>query len=274
VTRDERWVEVPGGRLWAMAEGDGPPIVLLHAGIVDAAVWEPFVPLLTRAGYRAIWFDARGYGRSETGDVEYRHADDLRAILDAFGTDRAALVGNSRGGMTALDLAVLEPGRVAALVMLGAGVGGLDLPMSPRDEAAEKRYIEIDGAGDLEALTDWELALWGAGVDQPVERLPAELRAFLRPMIAAANEDRQRGRQVSLDPPAAERLDRLTMPVLFVHGALDFTHTELAGRFLEERVPTARLVVMQGAAHMIAAEYPDETARLILDVVRPLGAFG
>ena len=236
-------------------------------------MWEPFVPLLTDAGYRTIRYDARGFGRSVTEDVEFSRVDDLLAVLDAFGVERAALVGNSQGGQIALDLAVSRPDRVAALVQLASGIGGLDVPMSPRDEAVEQRYEEIDAAGDIQALTDFELALWGAGVEQPVERLPADLRGFLRPMFEAANEGRPRGRQVPLDPPAAERLDRLTMPVLFVHGALDFSYVETFGRHLEANVPNARLVVMPGVAHLVAAEAPDETARLVLDLVRPLGDY-
>lgn len=271
---DERMITVPGGELFTAADGDGPPILLLHAGVVDSRVWEPFVPLLTGAGYRAIRYDARGFGRSNTEDVEFRRTDDLLAVLDAFGIERAALVGNSQGGQIALDFAVSHPERVAALVQLASGIGGLDVPMSPRDEAVEARYEEIDQAGDVEALTDFELALWGAGVEQPVERLSPDLRAFLRPMFAEANEGRPRGRQVPLDPPAAERLDRLTMPVLFAHGALDFSYVELFGRHLEANVPGARFVVIPGVAHLVAVEAPEETARLILDLIRPLGNFG
>jgi pimeloyl-ACP methyl ester carboxylesterase len=270
----ERTIRVPGGELYAVADGDGSPIVLLHAGVVDSRVWEPFVPLLTSAGYRAIRYDARGFGRSMTEDVEFRRVDDLLAVLDAFGAERAALVGNSQGGQIALDLAVTHPDRVAALVQLASGIGGLEVPMSPRDEAVEQRYEEVDQAGDVEALTDFELALWGAGVEQPVERLSPELRAFLRPMFADANEGRPRGRQVPIDPPAAERLDQLTMPVLFVHGELDFSYVELFGRHLEAHAPNARLVVLPRVAHLVAVEAPEETARLVLDLIRPLGDFG
>ena len=270
---DQRTIAVHGGSLFAASEGDGPPIVLLHAGVVDSRVWEPFVPLLTGAGYRTIRYDARGFGRSTSEDVEFRRVDDLLAVLDAFGVGRAALVGNSQGGQIAIDLAVTHPDRVAALVQLASGIGGLDVAMSPRDEAVEERYEVVDQAGDLEALTDFELALWGAGVEQPVERLSPELRAFLRPMFADANEGRPRGRQVPIDPPAAERLDQLTMPVLFVHGGLDFSYVELFGRHLEANVPNARLVVLPGVAHLVAVEAPEETARLILDLLRPLGDF-
>ncbi len=184
-------------------------------------------------------------------------------------------MGNSQGGQIALDLAVSHPDRVAALVQLASGIGGLDVQMSPRDEAVEQRYEEIDQAGDIEALTDFELALWGAGVDQPVERLPGEVRAFLRPMVRATNDaGRVFGRKAPLDPPAAERLDRLTMPILFVHGALDFSYVELFGRHLEANVPGARFVVVPGVAHLVAVEAPAEIARLVLDLVRPLGDFG
>lgn len=273
MTRQDRWVDVPGARLWVAADGDGPPIVLLHAGIVDARVWEPFVPLLARERYRVVWFDARGYGRSATDDVEFRRVDDLLAVLDALGIRRAALVGNSLGGITALDLAVFHPDRVAALILLGAGIGGHEVAMSERDQAVEQRYIEVDATGDLEALTDFELALWGAGVEQPVERLPTELRASLRPMIRAANEDHVRGREVRPDGAVVDRLEQATMPIAFVRGSLDFDTLATYGEAIVERAPDARLIVWPDVAHMIAVERPEETARLILDVVGPLGDF-
>ena len=72
-------------------------------------------------------------------------------------------------------------------------------------------------------------------------------------------------------PP--RRLDQLTMPVLFVHGALDFSYVETFGRHLEANVPNARLVVIPGVAHLVAVEAPDEIARLVLDLVRPLGDY-
>ena len=93
---DERTIPVPGGRLYSVAEGAGPPIVLLHAAVVDSRVWEPFVPPLTDAGYRTVRYDARGFGQSVTEDVAFSRVDDLLAVLDTFGVERAAVVGNSR----------------------------------------------------------------------------------------------------------------------------------------------------------------------------------
>src|SRR3989304_225204 len=66
----------------------------------------------------------RGGGRSTTDDVEYSNRADLRAVLDAFGIERAALVGNSRGAMICLDTILESPDRAIAFAWVGGGVGG------------------------------------------------------------------------------------------------------------------------------------------------------
>jgi pimeloyl-ACP methyl ester carboxylesterase len=66
----KRTVPVPGGQLHAVADGDGPPILLFHAWVADLRAWDPVVPLLVDAGYRAVRFDARGFGSSTTDDVD------------------------------------------------------------------------------------------------------------------------------------------------------------------------------------------------------------
>ncbi len=65
------WISVPGGRLQAVVDGDGPPLVLVHAGIVDLRSWDPLVPFLVDAGFRVIRYDTRGFGSSTTDDIAY-----------------------------------------------------------------------------------------------------------------------------------------------------------------------------------------------------------
>lgn len=60
----ERSIDVPGGALHAIDDGVGSPIMLLHAGNVDARAWTPVSDRLVRAGYRTVAFDRRGSGRS------------------------------------------------------------------------------------------------------------------------------------------------------------------------------------------------------------------
>ena len=96
----ERFVDVPGGRLFVVSEGDGPPLVLIHAGIADLRAWDALVPPLVAAGYQAIRYDMRGAGRTTTGDVEFSNRADVMAALDALypsGRVQAAFVLKLRG---------------------------------------------------------------------------------------------------------------------------------------------------------------------------------
>jgi 3-oxoadipate enol-lactonase len=113
--RVERYVEVPGGRLFAVSEGTGPPVVLIHAAIVDNRAWDDVAPGLVGGGYRVIRYDLRGFGRSTTQDVECSDRTDLLAVMDAFGARRAAVVGNSRGGNAEIGRASCRE-RVSVLV--------------------------------------------------------------------------------------------------------------------------------------------------------------
>ena len=97
--------------LWYDETGDGPPVVLLHEGVVDSRIWEPVVPLLADR-HRVIRYDQRGFGRSPMPDGPYSLVDDLVSVLDAAGVERAALAGASRGGNIALTAAVEHPERV------------------------------------------------------------------------------------------------------------------------------------------------------------------
>src|SRR5579859_1966178 len=124
MARMERMVPVPGGEVWADdSGGDGPPVVLLHPGIGDSTSWDPVLPRLTRR-YRVIRYDVRGYGRSPQPTVTYSLCRDLVAVLDHFGLARVPLVGCSMGGGTAISLALADPGRVSALVLLCPGITG------------------------------------------------------------------------------------------------------------------------------------------------------
>jgi 3-oxoadipate enol-lactonase len=268
-------VPVPGGRLSVVDVGDGPPILLLHAGIVDARAWEPLVPHLAAAGYRAIRFDARGFGQSATEDVEFSNRADVVAVMDALGLGQACLVGNSRGGQIAVDTAVEFPQRVAALVAIGANIGGYEPQPTPDEAALFEEMDRLEESADPETVVDSHLRLWVDGVGQPADRVPPAIREAVREMDRRiAEPGRVAGRPIRLVPPAAARLDTLTMPLLAIAGALDVSDVWATARHLERTCPNSRAVLLPNVAHMIALEAPEAVAALIVDLVRPLGRFG
>ena len=118
-------VRRPQASIYYETSGEGPPLVFAHGAGGNTLVWWQQVPHFARR-YRVLTFDHRGFGRSacEAGAETARHfAGDLAAVLDDAGIDRAALVCQSMGGWTGLQLARAMPARVAALVLSGTPAG-------------------------------------------------------------------------------------------------------------------------------------------------------
>lgn len=269
-----QFIEVPGGRLRVIDEGRGSPVVLVHAGIADLRSWDPVASLLVEAGLRTIRYDLRGHGLSETADVAFSNRDDLIAVLDAVGVDRAVVVGSSAGGQIALDTAVERPDRVAAVVGVAAGLGGFEPDITPEELALFEAMDRLESADepDADAIADFDVRLWVDGPGQPPDRVPSAIRELVRemdrPLYAAG---RVRGRPIPLRPPAADRLSALRCPVLAIAGSLDVSDAIATARHLEANAPDARAIVIPGVAHMVGLEVPDLLARTIVDFVAGLG---
>ena len=267
-----RLIPVPGGHLNVIIDGDGPPIVLIHAGIADLRAWDDLVPFLVAAGHRVIRYDCRGYGSSVTDDVAYSNREDLRAVLDATGVGRAVLVGNSRGAMIALDTILESPERAAGFVWVGGGIGGFEGETSADELAMFEAADAAETAGDVETQLDLEVRIWVDGVGQPTTRVPARIREAVREMNRPLLDPaRIAGTPIPLGSPANDHLGEIEVPVLAVVGALDVTDTRAAAVRLETSVRGARRVVIPDVAHMVGMEVPRQLADLIIEFVRPLG---
>jgi pimeloyl-ACP methyl ester carboxylesterase len=265
---------VPGGALTIFADGAGSPIVLLHAGVADSSSWDDAIPPLTAAGYRVIRYDARDYGYSFTEALEYSPREDLWAVLDAAGVQKAVLVGNSRGGSTAIDAALEQPDRVAALVLVGSGLNGFDGEGTAEEEAAfresetafrEARYLDV---------VEQKVRIWVDGIGQPADRVSPAVREHARAMLlSTASREGPIAKLRPLEPPASERLAQLTQPTLIVIGEYDTSIIHEIATLMAAQLPASRVVRMPNAAHMVGMEHPDTLASLIIEHVRALGAW-
>ncbi len=112
-----------GVQLVGELAGTGSPIVLLHGLTATRRYVVMGSRLLERSGHRVVAYDARGHGHSSpapasTGYTYRLLADDLRAVLDELGIERAVLAGASMGAQTALRFALDRPERVLALGLI------------------------------------------------------------------------------------------------------------------------------------------------------------
>lgn len=250
-------VEIAGGGLYYEVSGAGETVVLCHAGFVDSRMWDTQWEVL-RQRYRVIRFDMRGFGRSDAlaGPVVRRR--ELAALLDHLGVERAALVGCSLGGETVLDLALEEPTRVSALVIVSAVPDGFQMQGEPPAE-----LLAMFGAiaqGDLEAAAEWQNRLWVDGPFRTPAQVSPEVRAQVTHMshIALTNQTWSQSFPPAepLEPPAAPRLPALHVPALVVSGALDHPEVRRAADFMTAHIPGARQLVLDHSAHLPNMEQP------------------
>ena len=274
----ERFIDVPGGRLFVVDEGDGPPVVLLHAGIVDLRAWDAFVPHLVAGGY-----PGRPLRRPRLGPLHDRRRRVLEPGRPRRGPRRA---GDRPGGARRQ-----QPGRPDRL-RHGDRVPGprrrrrrrrgrprrLRGPPDPggdRPVRGEERLEEAEPK-DAEAIIALDTRGSGStGPGQPAGRAAAWIADQVRETgLLLAEPGHVFGRPIPLDPPAAERLADLRCPVLAVAGLLDVSDVAETARHLEANAPNARAEILPDVAHMIAMERPAELAALVVELPGPAPSLG
>jgi 3-oxoadipate enol-lactonase len=134
-------VERAGVTLAADVEGEGTPVVLLHGLTATRRYVVMGSRALERSGHRVAAYDARGHGRSSPApspdDYGYETlAEDLAAVIDSLGAERAVLAGASMGAHTIARLAVVAPERIAAAVLITPAFD----PEAPEDPASLARW--------------------------------------------------------------------------------------------------------------------------------------
>jgi pimeloyl-ACP methyl ester carboxylesterase len=264
VTDWQGYIEVPAGKIYAEADGDGPPVVFVHAGVAHLRMWDEQVAAL-RDAYRVIRYDTRGYGKTRVADdAPYSNYGDLGLVMDHFKVDTAHVAGLSRGAQIALDFAVNEPARTRSLIWVAGGVRGLDVPDDPRDEAVWHQTEELAKNKEWAKIVELETQLWTDGPEQPPTRVDPEVRRKMFQWNLESYSAEQEPSNVS-EPEfaAAQALDRLTMPVLAMWGDLDVTSTVKSGEWLAANLPGIRTRVFEGVAHMVNLERPGEFNQLV-----------
>jgi pimeloyl-ACP methyl ester carboxylesterase len=229
-TVELRGGEVDGLALHYVVEGrGGPPIILLHGLGGFAEYWRRTIPSLG-AGATVYALDLPGFGRSAKPPATYGpayFAGAIRGVMDALGIGRASLVGHSLGGALAVTFALMHPGRVERLALVGAVVPGFAYRLSWPARAAALPWLgEALSMGGCARLYKACLARCfhapaRAEVDFLVDsfygaRTSAEARAAFLSTV-------RRFRSECLDCAGdyGRALGTLEAPVLLIHGRQD-----------------------------------------------------
>jgi pimeloyl-ACP methyl ester carboxylesterase len=277
VDRETRYAKTADGvHVAYQVVGDGPVDMVFVMGWVTniEAMWdEPnFARFLDRLASfsRLILFDKRGVGLSDRvpedrlPDLETR-MDDVRAVMDAVGSERAVVFGVSEGGPMSMLFAATYPERSVALVLFGTAADfTVREPEYKEDPAAYLARTE-EMWGSL-ALARDEIADWGAPGHEFDERLVTWLASYMRkgasPGAAVALE--RMNRQIN----ATHALSSIHVPTLVIarEGDLDFPIDRV--RDMASRIAGAKLVELPGIEHFawVGDQAPilDEVERFVV----------
>ncbi|MBA2641524.1 MAG: alpha/beta fold hydrolase [Actinobacteria bacterium] len=244
--------------------GDGP-FDLVHvppfASHVELAWQVPGMAYLNRqlASFsRLIRFDKRGQGMSDrvsgAATLETR-MDDVRAVMDAVGSERAALLGTSEGGPMSVLFAATYPDRIWALVLAGSYARVLWAPDYPSGDREEEYRDYLDsvernwGNADRAARAAQRLA---PSADEEGQRaLATLLRQSASPGSAAAYA------RMNMEIDVRHVLSAIRVPTLVLNRSGDSSEIVGGSRYLAEHIPGARHVELPGSDHAIFAGDPD-----------------
>lgn len=272
---EERYVQALGVRTRYVEAGTGDPVVLIHGLGMSVASWRANIsPLSGKRHVLAV--DLPGHGYSEMPPERYSLKFGVRfmdAFLDAVGLARVSLVGESMGGLVALNYALEQPERVARLVLVDSGGLG-------REVALFLRVLSIPLLG--EALIDpglkgtrallrlllhrsnWHLITDDLVRDVAAARTrPGNKRALLAALRTGVNVWGQK-----TDFMLAARLPRLQAPLLTVWGAQDGVIPVSHAHRAHQAAPGSRLRVFDQCGHWPQMEKADQFNALINEFLR------
>lgn len=233
------------------------PIVLLHANTGNADSWAPNTPGLVTAGYRAIAFDRRGWGRSEadpaTGPQPGTVAEDLDALVDYLGVDRFHLVGIAGGGFVAYDYVLWRPDRLRSLVIVASG-GGIE----------DSELATLRARTQLPGFRSWPVEFREVSPGYMATN-PQGLEQWLE----IHHHSRQEG--APAQPLRTEitfaKLETIRVPALLMPGDQDLQTPPWVMRRQAAHIPNVEFVIVPEAAHSLNWEQPQAFNRETLSFI-------
>jgi pimeloyl-ACP methyl ester carboxylesterase len=247
---------VGGASIFFETAGVGRTVLFLHAAVADSRMWRDQMGL---ESLHTVTFDQRGFGKTSWVPEPYANRTDALALLDHLGLDRAVIVGCSNGGEAAMQLAIIAPERVSALVLVGTAPRGWQPEAGWEEEPLWEETVAAFKAGDFDRVVDLDARTWLAGPSRDLGDVDEKLVDLFRDMDRPPQEtESERDEYVqTLDPPTNDQLDRIEAPTLVVVGEHDLPNLHEAATYLAARLSDRPAVVLEETAHLPSLDQPD-----------------
>lgn len=216
-----------------------PALLFVHGWTLDSRMWAPQIEAFSATRF-VLAPDRRGFGQSSAPPCPQQESDDLVALLDAFGVERAVIVGMSQGGRIALEFARFHTERLAALVLQGArfdhGAGRTEIPIA--------HYTALIRTGRIGEMR----RLWSGHA--MMQAMTPEAQHAADAMLASYDGRDLVAQVMGLTELKAADIATITAPSLIVTGTLDTEHRHASAAALAQALPHAVSVTIGDAGHL------------------------
>lgn len=262
-----------GVRLHYEESGRGVPVVFVHEFAGDRRSFEPQVRFFSRS-HRCIAFDSRGYLPSDVPETPEAYGqdaarEDLRAVLDGLGLERAHIVGHSMGAYTALHVAIHYPERCLSVAAIGCGWGSRPDQRDERAALCEDLARMFREEPMAEAAARYARQPMRKPFEAKDPRGFAEFEKALAGHSAAGlalTMSQVQGRRPTLWD-LEEPLSRLETPLLVMVGDEDDPCLD-GSVFLKRTAPMAALAVAPRSGHTLPLEEPAAVNAALAELFR------
>ncbi|WP_372914871.1 alpha/beta fold hydrolase [Sandarakinorhabdus sp.] len=275
-TAASQFVELtPGTVIHVRDEGPraGFPVVLVHGSNASLHTWEPWTQRLTAKGYRVISLDLPAHGLSGPMPQGFytstAYVGIVEALVDRLGLTRFALGGNSMGGGVAWRYAVRHPDRLSALILVDASGKPMAKGSAP---PLGFRLARVPVARDILAtITPRSLIerSFKQSVSNQAIATPAMVDRYWELLRYPGNRRAtvQRFGQYSGDDGAAGKLKGLAVPTLILWGREDKLIPVSVAAWFSQKIPGARVTILDGIGHIPMEEAPDRSLVPVLELL-------
>jgi pimeloyl-ACP methyl ester carboxylesterase len=243
-------VTTPTSELYYEVHGDGPPLVMIHGGLVDIRSWKE--QLVLAEDLQLVLPDTRRFGRSSgslDGLTVEDLAEDVMAVTRDAGIESFYVLGFSMGGFIAQTLTLLHPAHVRGLLLVSTRSGRFTPGPSSTGMEQVRAHVE-------RAYSDG---------------YPAAHPEFIDGYVAMALENDAKGwaevRAVCAAAPGLDEVTAIRCPTLVLHARADKSVPLADARLLADAIPGARLEVLDGTGHTMQVERPEVFNTLVRDFV-------
>jgi pimeloyl-ACP methyl ester carboxylesterase len=253
-------VDLPGVKLWFTdSGGSGEPVILLHPNTGTSETWEPQIASLSKAGYRAIAFDRRGWGKSFADKTQSTQpasiAGDLDGLANHLKLDKFHLLGVAGGGFIAMDYAAWRPEKLQSLI-IGASTGMIE----DKEIAEFIARIAIPGIRDLSSHYREIGPSYRGANPEGVKR-----------WIEIDEHARQPGagfQPLMRTPNTLAKIATIATPALVIAADADLLAPPALMRIWAAHVRNHEWAVIHDAGHAMTWEQPGRFNDIVLDFLR------